>query len=68
MCVLSVTALVSSVFVRGYTLDVELVTEQRLAEGRKVDTGEGEGEKSVERVSKQRLDVGIMAGVEKGGE
>ncbi|MCJ1246345.1 hypothetical protein MMC30_003552 [Trapelia coarctata] len=40
MCVLSAAALVSSVFVRGYTLDVEHVTAQRLDEGRKVDTVE----------------------------
>jgi len=47
MCALSAAALVSSVFVKGYTLDVEHVTEQRLDEGKKVGGGEERGEKNL---------------------
>ena len=43
ICCLSAAALFSSIFIKGYTLDVEHVTEQRLVDGKKVVTVE-EGE------------------------
>jgi hypothetical protein len=48
MCCLSAAALVSSIFIKEYTLNVEHVTEQRLQNGRRSADVEGGGEKSAQ--------------------